>query len=147
MTFRPSFFLFLFDFVEGFDDFADKGMADNVFVGEEDCRDAFDILEHRDALEKAGVLFVRKVNLGCVASDYEFGIGSHTSQEHFELPQISVLSFIKNHACTVQCTTSHICQRSDLDGAFSDEILKSLRRNHIAKSIIQRLKIRVLIYP
>ena len=68
----------LFVCFEGFDDFGDERVADDVFFGEVYEGYSFDSFEDVHSFYEAGVLSVWKVYLGGVAGYDEFGVISHT---------------------------------------------------------------------
>ena len=129
--------------VEGLDNLGDKRMTDNVLVGEFYRADTFDVLHQRDALQQTGILLPWEVDLGGISGHDEFGIDTHSGQEHLELRDVGVLSLVQNHTGPVKCPAPHVGQRGNLDGAVGDELLQLLSRDHVTEGIIERLEIRI----
>lgn len=50
--------------VEGLDDLAYEGVADDVLIGEDDGADSLDVLQEAYAFQKAGILAAGEIDLG-----------------------------------------------------------------------------------
>src|SRR5690606_13602798 len=84
-------FVFFVSFYDGFDKF----MPHYVFRTYFDHANTFNILQNLQRFAQAGFLPRWQIHLRLVTGYNDFGVGSHSGQEHFDLFAGGVLGFIQ----------------------------------------------------
>jgi hypothetical protein len=85
----------------------------------------------------------RQVRLRNIAGDDHLRIEAETGQKHLHLLRRGVLRLIEDHTRIVECPSTHISERSNLDSSPLDERSSLFGAEHVPQRVVKRTQIRV----
>src|SRR5438105_10334625 len=102
------------------DDLANESVPHYVGIGQILKADAIDAGQDPLDLHKSRLLPPGKIDLRLVAGDDSFRVNSEARQKHLHLRGGRVLRLVENDERVSECSSPHVGQRGDLDGARVD---------------------------
>ena len=129
--------------VVGGDDTSHQFVAYHVGAGEVAEGDVVDTGQDSPYHPQTRLHRTGKVGLGDVAGDDDLRPEPQSGEEHLHLLWRGVLGLVEDDEGVVEGTTTHVRQRSHLDGTRVHEPGDGVRTHHVAQRVMERTQVRV----
>jgi len=127
----------------GADDHLHELVAHDVFIGEVDKLDAFDVRENALRLYETATFAGRKIDLRHVAGDHGFGAVTDARKKHLHLLAGRVLRFVENDERVRECAAAHERERRDFHHSFLEQARDAFVIDEIKQRVVKRTQVRI----